>query len=72
MQLKTSMSRFRFAHRAYCAKCIRRFVSVVLLRPLVYGPKKCVPCMSKPNSRIRLAPFNRATSRPSTPLLTDT
>src|SRR5690606_30070147 len=72
VQLITCMSRFRFAHRAYCAKCIRRLASLVLLRPLVYGPKKCVPCMSKPSSRIRLAPFDLATSRPRTPLLTDT
>src|SRR5690606_20902228 len=28
--------------------------------------------MSKPSSRLRRAPFNRATSNPSTPLLTDT
>lgn len=66
----TSIALCSRAQRAYCAMCTRRFAGAVLLRPFVYGPKKCVPAMSNPSSRIRVAPARRAHSSASTPELT--
>lgn len=43
----------------------------MLDRPFSYFPKKCVPCMSKPSSRILVAPSLFAHSSASTPLFVD-